>query len=318
MIRQVNQKLYYSALGENIAKAWHMNIAELEALKAVAETGSFTRAADRLGMSQPGLSRQIQRLERELGTKLLERRGTGAILTDAGRESMQFAIRTISDFDALVSRFGPDPSALTGVIRIVASSTPAEYLVPSLVAEFRNEHQGVSVEVLVADSAQVARTVGDRQADLGLSGMPSTAIGFSAVPVAKDEIVLAVSKEHRFAGERAITIDQLRDETFIEREGGSGTWQTLIQALSASGIELPEHNVSMTLGSTQAVIAAVEKNLGVGFVTNHAVEHAAGSVAAVRIDGVPLDRDLNLVYETGRVRGRHTQAFIEFIRGKSE
>jgi len=80
-----------------------MNIAELEALKAVAETGSFTRAADRLGMSQPGLSRQIQRLERELGTKLLERRGTGAILTDAGRESMQFAIRTISDFDALVS-----------------------------------------------------------------------------------------------------------------------------------------------------------------------------------------------------------------------
>jgi len=81
-----------------------MNIAELEALKAVAETGSFTRAANHLGMSQPGLSRQIQRLERELGTRLLERRGTGAILTDAGRESMNFAIRTISDFDALVSR----------------------------------------------------------------------------------------------------------------------------------------------------------------------------------------------------------------------
>ena len=105
----------------NVGGAQTMNIAELEALRAVAETGSFTRAADRLGMSQPGLSRQIQRLERELGTRLLERRGTGAILTDAGRESMQFAIRTISDFDALVSRFGPDPSALTGVIRIVAA-----------------------------------------------------------------------------------------------------------------------------------------------------------------------------------------------------
>ena len=97
-----------------------MNIAVLEALKAVAETGSFTRAANHLGMSQPGLSRQIQRLERELGTRLLERRGTGAI----------------SDFDALVSRFGPDPSALTGVIRIVASTTPAEYLIPGLVAVY--------------------------------------------------------------------------------------------------------------------------------------------------------------------------------------
>ncbi len=293
-----------------------MNIAELEALKAVAETGSFTRAADRLGMSQPGLSRQIQRLERELGTRLLERRGTGAILTDAGRESMQFAIRTISDFDALVSRFGPDPSALSGVIRIVASSTPAEYLVPALISEFTQQHTGISVEVLVADSAQVARTLGDRQADLGLSGMPSTSVGYSTIPMAKDEVVLAVSSSHRFADQRSITIDQLRDENIIEREGGSGTWQTVVQALSASGIELPEHKVSMTLGSTQAVVAAVQQNLGVGFVTQHAVS-SHSKVVAVRIDGLSLERDLNLVYETGRVRGRHTQAFIDFVNAKS-
>ena len=294
-----------------------MNIAELEALKAVAETGSFTRAADRLGMSQPGLSRQIQRLERELGTRLLERRGTGAILTDAGRESMQFAIRTISDFEALVSRFGPDPSALTGIIRIVASSTPAEYLVPALIAEFTNEHTGISVEVLVADSAQVARTLGDRQADLGLSGMPSTSVGYSTIPMGKDEVLLAVSNKHKFAGQQSITIDQLRDENIIEREGGSGTWQTVVQALSAAGIELPEHRVSMTLGSTQAVIAAVDQNLGIGFVTSHAVNSHSGKVSGVRIDGLSLERDLNLIYETGRVRGRHTQAFIDFVASKS-
>ncbi|MBN4064300.1 LysR family transcriptional regulator [Dehalococcoides mccartyi] len=294
-----------------------MNIAELEALKAVAETGSFTRAADRLGMSQPGLSRQIQRLERELGTRLLERRGTGAILTDAGRESMQFAIRTISDFDALVSRFGPDPSALTGAIRIVASSTPAEYLIPALISEFTRNHTGISIEVLVADSAQVARTLGDRQADLGLSGMPSTAVGYSAVSVSKDEVVLAVSSNHKFAGQQSITIDQLRDENIIEREGGSGTWQTVVQALSAAGIELPEHKVSMTLGSTQALISAIEQDLGIGFVTNHAVNSHSGKVVPVRIDGLPLERDLNLVYETGRVRGRHTQAFIDFVSSKS-
>jgi DNA-binding transcriptional LysR family regulator len=294
-----------------------MNIAELEALKAVAETGSFTRAADRLGMSQPGLSRQIQRLERELGTRLLERRGTGAILTDAGRESMNFAIRTISDFDALVSRFGPDPSALSGVIRIVASSTPAEYLVPALIAEFTREHMGISVEVLVADSAQVARTLSDRQADLGLSGMPSSGVGYSTLPIARDEVVLAVSSKHKFADQRSITIDQLRDENIIEREGGSGTWQTVVQALSAAGIELPEHKTSMTLGSTQALISAVDQNLGVGFVTSLAVNSHSNNVVAVKIDGVSLERDLNLVYETARVRGRHTQAFIDFVAAKS-
>jgi len=139
-----------------------VNIKELEALKAVAETGSFTRAVDRLGTSQPGLSRQIQHLEWELGTRLFERRGTGAILADADRKSMQSAIRAISDFDALVSRFGLDPSALPGVSKITASSTSAEYLVPALVAEFTRERTGISVEVQLTDSAQVARTLGDR------------------------------------------------------------------------------------------------------------------------------------------------------------
>ena len=265
-----------------------------------------------------GLSRQIPRLERDLGTRLLERRGTGAVLTDAGRESMNFAIRTISDFEALVSRFGPDPSALTGVIRIVASTTPAEYLIPALAAEFTGDHTGISVEVVVTDSAQVARTLGDRQADLGLSGMPSTSVGFTAVSIGRDEVVLAVSNEHRFADQRSITIDQLRDENIIEREGGSGTWQTVVQALSSAGIELPEHKVSMTLGSTQAVVAAVAQNLGIGFVTVHAANSHRDKVTAVRIDGLSLERDLNLVYETGRVRGRHTQAFIDFVQRKSQ
>ena len=135
--------------------------------------------------------------------------------------------------------------------------------------------------------------------------------------MAKDEVVLAVSANHKFADLRSITIDQLRDENIIEREGGSGTWQTVVQALSAAGVELPEHKVSMTLGSTQAVIAAVGQNLGVGFVTQHAVSSHSNNVVAIRIDGLSLERDLSLTYETGRVRGRHTQAFIDFVDAKS-
>ena len=165
---------------------------------------------------------------------MFERRGTGAILTDADRKSMQSAIRTISDFDALVSRFGPDPSALPGVSRITASSTPAEYLVPALVAEFTREHTGISVEVQLTDSAQVARTLGDRQADLGISGMPSTSVGYSSIAMSGDGVVLAVPSDHAFSAQRSIPIDQLRDENIVEREGGSGTWQTVVQSLSAT------------------------------------------------------------------------------------
>ena len=91
-----------------------------------------------------------------------------------------------------------------------------------------------------------------------------------------------------------------------------------MQALYSAGIELPEHKVTMTLGSTQAVVSAVAQNLGVGFVTVHAANNHRDRVTAVRIDGLPLERDLNLISETGRVRGRHTQAFIEFVQRKSQ
>ena len=230
---------------------------------------------------------------------------------------MQFADRMISNFDALVSRFEPDPSTLTEVIRIAASSTPAEYLVPALVAEFTREHTDISVEVQVTDSAQVARTLADRQAGLGISVMPPTSVGYSSIAMSRDEVVLAVSSDHAFSAQRSISIEQLRVENIVEREVESGTCPTVVQSLSATGIDLPEHRVSMTLGSTQAVAATVEKNLAIGFATKYAVGHHSTDVTAVRIEGLVLERDLKLFYETGRVRGRHTQAFIDFIYSRT-
>ena len=135
--------------------------------------------------------------------------------------------------------------------------------------------------------------------------------------MAKDEVVLAVSSNHKFADQQSITINKLRDENIIEREGGPGTWQTVVQSLSSAGIELPEHKASMTLGSTQAVVAAVGQNLGVGFVSHNVVVKRGNKVVAVRIDGLSLERDLSLVYETRRVRGLHRHAFIDFAKTKS-
>ena len=78
---------------------------------------------------------------------------------------------------------------------------PSEYLVPALAAEFTREHTGISVEVQVIDSAQVTRTLGDRQADLGISGMPSTSVGYSSIAISRDEVVLAVSSDHAFSAQ---------------------------------------------------------------------------------------------------------------------
>ena len=91
--------------------------------------------------------------------------------------------------------------------------------------------------------------------------MPPTSVGYSSIAMSGDGVVLAVPSDHAFSAQRSISIDQLRDKNIVEREGGFGTWQTVVQSLSAVGIDLPEHRVPMTLGNTLAVVATVEQNL---------------------------------------------------------
>ncbi len=111
--------------------------------------------------------------------------------------------------------------------------------------------------------------------------MPSTSVGYSSIAMSRDGVVLAVPSDHAFSAQLSIPIDQLRDENIVERKGGSGTWQTVVQSLSAAGIDLSEHRVPMTLGNTRAVVAAVEQNLGIGFVTKHAADRHSTNVTAV-------------------------------------
>ncbi|RLC61052.1 MAG: LysR family transcriptional regulator, partial [Chloroflexota bacterium] len=137
----------------------------------VVQRRSFSAAAQALGISQPAVSQQIQRLEEELGVKLLLRDGRGLVgLTASGQAVLDFARSTLAAYDALCAELRRLEEDIAGTLRLAASTTPGEYLVPQLLADFRAQHPGVEAQVTVSDTANVVRHVLAGECDLGFIG----------------------------------------------------------------------------------------------------------------------------------------------------
>jgi DNA-binding transcriptional LysR family regulator len=297
-----------------------VDVSQLRAIRAVFETGSITTAARRLGMSQPGLSRLLDRVEDELGARLFARGRTGATPTEEGWRALEFALQTLTAYDAFRATIsaGTGAGSRSETLRIAASTTPGEYLLPEIASAFTSVHSGISVESLITDSAAVAGHVLSREFDAGFSGMNTAVGGLVYVPVARDEIVLAVPVSHRFAEMGEIDSLELEGERMLRRERGSGTYEVVAAVLERHGQSLPKGRSELTLGSTQAVVSAVDAGLGVGFVTTRAIEqHAPSRVMAVRITGAPVVRDLFMLYEAERRMSAGARMFVEFVEQRA-
>ncbi len=290
-----------------------VRIDQLESFLLAAERGSLTQAARELSITQPGLSRQIQRLERELGIVLFARIQDGIRLTPAGERLRTYAHEALALHQQLLGELCGVQPPLHGELRIIASTTPGEFLVPGLVAEFAKEHPGVTATVYTADSQVVANEVMERRWDFGFAGACIECKGLRYDPVAEDEIVLAVPSHHPFARLKEVQIDALQNERFLEREGGSGTILSVRRLLAEQGQELPPHRVVMVLSTTQAIVSAVRQSYGIGFVSSLALQGQQDQVIAVRLAGLPLHRTLYMVRDGRRVLAPPSQQFSEFV-----
>ncbi|MBC7250592.1 MAG: LysR family transcriptional regulator [Anaerolineae bacterium] len=294
-----------------------MRLAYLRTFVEVAQRKSFSAAARVLGLTQPAVSQQVRRLEEELGVRLLLREGRGpVILTESGKMVLDFARSTLAAYDALRAELRQLEGEIAGTLRLAASTTPGEYLVPQLLAAFRAQHPRVEAQVTVSDTADVVQRVQSGACDLGFIGAPVEGPGLVLERVAADEIVLAVYPEHPFAGREKVTWDEVLAQPLILREEGSGTRRTVESALAARGKELPREKVALTLGSMQAVIQAIRDGLGIGFVSALAVTRVppAERLPVVAIEGLKFTRELFIVYEELHVTTPLLREFVAFAR----
>ena len=291
-----------------------MNLDQLETLVVLARCGSFTRAAGELHLSQPAVSRHIQKLEQELGVTLLTRRRGRVELSEAGERVRSYAEEVVGGHERLMDDLSEEPSRLAGELRIVASTTPGEFLVPGLVNAFTVAHPRVNPRIEIADSTEVAVRLRARKADVGFSGVKVPGRDLLYRHIATDEIVLAVPPLHPFASRTSVELSELAGQPFLTRESGSGTHLSFLALLAEHGLEVPPYRSVMVLSNTAAIVSAVGNGYGIGLVSCLALQgRGPGGPVAVRIAGLALTRSLYLVVEKDRPLPPPAASFADWV-----
>ncbi len=283
---------------------------------AVASRLSYSKAAQELGISQPAVSFHIRGLEEDLGVSLFERVGKQVFLTTAGRLLADDTARMILLEEeakiALTELKGLD----RGVLVVGASATIGIYLIPEILGSFREEHPSVKVNLRLGNKARTLERLRDNEVDFGLVAGPLRETDLMAEPYLDDELIPIVSKTHRFAQPRRVQPAELRSETLLTRERGSGTQHLLEERLFQLGVEPAD---TMQLGSTEAIKQAVAANLGISVASRYAVRYelAEGRLVTPDIPGLLIRRELLLVHHKDKRLSRAAIAFRHLLHERA-
>ncbi|MFI9627827.1 LysR family transcriptional regulator [Streptomyces sp. NPDC052042] len=275
------------------------DLGALELLLAVARHGSLGRAARDVGVTQPAASSRIRSMERQLGLALLDRSPRGSRLTDAGALVTDWARRIVEAAEAFDAGAQALRDRRDSRLRIAASMTIAEYLLPGWLMALRAERPGTAVSLLAGNSAAVAERLRTGEADLGFVEGLSVPTGLDGTVIAHDRLVVAVAPSHAWARRRTpLTPRELAATPLVLRERGSGTRQVLDAALAAyGGLAAP----LLELSSTTAVKGAAQSGAGPCVLSELAVgeELSSRRLVQIPIGGMRLRRQLRAVWPTG-------------------
>lgn len=266
---------------------------DLAILLEAVRQGSISRAARSLRMSQPTVSRRIMRLERALGSKLLDRHLQALSPTREGLAVVRFA-EAVAGEEARLRAQLARAQPLEGELDIAASTTPAERIVPELLARFAKDHPTVQARLHVLDSQVVEACVVDRRCDVGFMGVAPRPGILAAVPVAEDEIRLVVPVGHPLAAKDEVDVGDLLGLDFVERDAGSATRAFVEATFHAAGFPFSCRRIAAEVSSPHALLAAVRSGHGVGFVSTTLLPFVG--VKALHVKGVRLSRSLYLVF----------------------
>ena len=291
-----------------------MNFKQIESFLWVADLQSFTKAARHLYMSQPAISFQIKALEEDLAVVLFKRGEKKMVLTDAGQLLYKEAKQILQHYQKMKVDLDDLKGLKTGQLTVGACNIPGEYVLPHLIGDFFKTYPGVKINLRIADSRQIIQLLTSREIDVGFTGVPSEGNDINCFPWLKDELQLIVPLSHRWAGLESIEAADLVNENFIFRERGSGTRQTVEEILRAK-IPVDQIPKWLELGSSKAVITAVETGLGVSIVSRYAARDAveAGRVKVTPVADLELSRNFYQLLNKQSADGFVMKTFIDHI-----
>jgi DNA-binding transcriptional LysR family regulator len=253
-----------------------LTLRQLQIFAAVARAGSTMAAAQEIALSQSATSAALNELEALLGGKLFNRVGRRLVLNEHGRSMLPQARWLLDAARAIESQFGRAGRSPAPQLRVAASTTIGNYVLPKLIAAYRRKEDAAQITVEIGNTGQVAKAVADFEVDLGFIEGPTTQPQVAVIPWMTDELVIACSPRHplarahgarRGAG-RKVTLAELRQATWLLREPGSGTREVVERVLQP---HLHRLRTETDLGSAQAIMEAAAEGLGITCLSSHAL-----------------------------------------------
>lgn len=257
-----------------------MDFKQIEAFAGVLTYGSFSKAADALFLTQPTISMHVSALEKELGRQLCIRQGKQILPTREGEILYQYAVSMMNIREKAILSLQDFSRNAEGVLEIQASSIPGEYILPQILATFREKHPKVRYYLEQSDSAQACENVLAHKGELGVVGSRSSP-GLHYDLLLRDEPVLITPDRERFRKMQGkpFSLRDVAEEPFILREQGSGTREEFEKHVKNVGLSIDEMTVVAKLNSIEAIKQAVAFGLGVSIISKIAAEQRFGTGA---------------------------------------
>ena len=285
----------------------------LMVFQSVANNLSFTKASQELFISQPAITKHIQELETAYQTRLFDRQGSKISLTQSGRLLLKHCERILDEYKRLEYEMHLLHNEYRGELRLGASSTIAQYVLPPLLASFIAKFPHISLSLLSGNSREVETALQEHRIDLGLVEGVFRLPNLKYTSFLEDELVAVVHTRSRLSLPDEITPKDLINIPLVLRERGSGTLDVIERALMQHDIKLSSLQVLMYLGSTESIKLFLENSDCMGIVSVRSIskELAAGIFRVIEIKDMPMMRALNFVGLQGQ-EGGLAQVFMQF------
>lgn len=285
----------------------------LKVFLTAARTLNFTKCAEQLYISQPAVSKNISELEKHYGVKLFTRRGSSLELTDAGRVLEQWSERITSLYFQLEHEMSLLGEFTHGELRIGASTTIAQYVLPSLIAKFTHCYPDIKISMISDNSERIEHALFAHEIDLGFVENISRRGGLHYEHFADDNLVVVSGSKGKIKGK--ISIEEFRNQQFVLREKGSGTLELISRRLSAAGVSISGLNAVAFLGSSEAIKSYVESSDALAIISIAAVrkEISTGHLRVIEVEGLDFEREFASVSCQGEYNSL-AERFLDFVR----
>lgn len=283
-----------------------MTIRHLKIFLAVVDSGSMTKAAKNLYITQPSVSQAIMEIEEHYNIKLFERLSRKLYITETGKEFLSYARHIISLYDDMEQKMGQNRR--TSTLHIGASVTVGTYLLSQLSKEFLKNNKNTQIKAVVDNTSVIEEMVLNSKLDFGLVEGPIHSEDIVPIAFMKDELITICSPNHPFRKKQSITIEELSKEELILRESGSGTRELFENTMLSKGQNL---NIKWVCNNSEAIKNAVMADMGISIISKMSVmkEIKENKLYTIPIEGIRFKRSFNIIYHKNKYI---TEAIREF------